>query len=513
MIRALAMLSYVYQSASALVLIVCLSHLLPAEVYITVSLVLASAQLAGVLAFEWIQLAGVRYLSSATGETAPRLRISLFLADLLGAAALSVAALALVVLLRLFPATLPGDFASGAALMLLGLGIAIAQGLTDLALSMVRVGGRLGRAAALMLLRASALLIFTVAGAWFEGSARGALAGHLAGHAVSLALLLASHTYLLRGASWRLHGADLARFSRYGMPAAAASVTHLTVPVAIRYLIVGWYAGDPAVAAAASLALDLLQRPFSVLVAAIHVVHYAEVVAAHDRAEPREARAATAHLLEFILCAGAIMLGGLIAFLPEAGHLLVKADWQADFVRVGLGVTVFFFFHTQIQTTLAIVPQLQERTARLIAVAAGQLATVAILVLAGVWLGASPRDALLLAAVGTALVCLCAAGPTLAYGAVPNGRVAGASAIGAALIGATALHTDAGLVWLGARVVLAAVIVAGIVWAGDFLQIRGERTDPGDTPPPVRTMASRPRHRGQGAASLSSSSRAERSQA
>ena len=71
MIRALAMLSYVYQSASALVLIVCLSHLLPAEVYITVSLVLASAQLGGVLAFEWIQLAGVRYLASATEETAP----------------------------------------------------------------------------------------------------------------------------------------------------------------------------------------------------------------------------------------------------------------------------------------------------------------------------------------------------------------------------------------------------------------------------------------------------------
>ena len=513
MIRALAMLSYVYQSATALVLIVCLSHLLPAEVYITVSLVLASAQLAGVLAFEWIQLAGVRYLASATQETAARLRVSLFLADLLGAAALTVAALALAVLLHLSPATLPGDLGSGGSLVLLGLGIAVAQGLTDLALSMVRVGGRLGRAAALMLLRASALLVGTVAGAWLEGSARGALAGHLAGHAASLVLLLATHAYLLRGASWRLRGADLARFSRYGMPAAAASVTHLTVPVAIRYLVVGWSAGDPGVAAAASLALDLLQRPFSVLVAAIHVVHYPEVVAAHDRAAPPAARAATAHLLAFILCASAIMLGGLIAFLPEAGHLLVKAGWQADFVRVGAGATVFFFLHTQIQTTLAVVPQLQEHTARLIAVAAGQLAAVAILVLAGVRLGASPRDALLLAAVGTALACLCAAGPTLAYGAVPKGRVVGASVLGAALIGATALHTDAGLVWLGARIALSAGIVAGVAWAGDFLQVRGERPGSGDTRPPVPAMASPPGRRGQPTARMSRSRRAERSQA
>ncbi len=330
-------------------------------------------------------------------------------------------------------------------------------------------------------------------------------------------LLLATHAYLLRGASWRLRGADLARFSRYGMPAAAASVTHLTVPVAIRYLVVSWYAGDPAVTAAASLALDLLQRPFSVLVAAIHVVHYPEVVAAHDRAAPGEARAATAHLLEFILCASAIMLGGLVAFLPEAAHLLVTAGWQADFVRVGVGATAFFFLHTQIQTTLAVVPQLQERTVRLIAVAAGQLAAVAILVLSGVRLGASPRDALLLAAAGTALVCLCAAGPTRAYGAVPKGFVAGASVLGAALIGATALHADAGLVWLGARIALSAAVVAGIAWAGDFLQMRGERSGVGKTRPSLRATAFPLRRRGQGAerdaARISRSRPAERSQA
>lgn len=136
---------------------------------------------------------------------------------------------------------------------------------------------------------------------------------------------------------------------------------------------------------------------------------------------------------------------------------------------------------------------------------------------AEVYIGASPRDALLLAAVGTALTCLCAAGPTLAYGAVPKGLVTGASVIGAALIGATALHTDAGLVWLVARIALSAAIVAGIAWAGDFLQMRGERPCTGETRPPVPSTASPPSRRGQGAegdvARISRRRRAERSQA
>ena len=245
------------------------------------------------------------------------------------------------------------------------------------------------------------------------------------------------------------------------------------------------------------------------------MVHYPEVVAAHDRAAPPEAKAATAHLLEFILCASAVMLGGLIAFLPEAARLLVKGDWQADFVRVGTAATLFYFLHTQIQTTLALVPQLQERTARLIAVAAGQLAAVAALVAAGIVLGASPRDALLLAALGTAAVSLCAAGPTLRYGALPDGRVTGASVLGAGLIAASALHVDAGPAWLGLRIVLSAAVVGAIAWAGDFLQIRRERA--GGSRPPRRSMAARMRRRGQGTgrdvARISSSRPAERSQA
>ncbi|MDP4021784.1 hypothetical protein Q8W71_04025 [Methylobacterium sp. NEAU 140] len=502
MTRAFAFASYVYQSAAAIVLIVCVSHLVAPATYTAFSLTLASAQFAGVLAFEWVQIAGTRYLSSATPATGPRLRVALLAAD--GGGALALAAAAGTLLLAA-PALAPDR-----TLVLLGLGIAAGQGLTDLALTMVRVDGRLGRAAALMVLRASALVTGTVAGAWLDGSARGALAGNLAGHAVGLAAALATAwgSGLFRGASPRLDRADLARFARFGVPAAAASVTHLTVPIAIRYLIVGLYAANPAVAAAASLALDLLQRPFSVLIAAIHIVSYPEVVAAHDRGGPDAARAAAARLLEFMLCATTIMLGGLVAFLPEAAALLVRPELRADFVGVGAAATAFYFLHVQIQTTLAIVPQLREATARLVGVAAAQLATVAGLVWAGVGLGAAPRDALLLACFATAAVALYAVRPTLAFGARPRGALVAAAVAGAGLIAATALPGAAGPLWLGLRIALSAGIVAGIAWAGDFLHLR--RPNP-PAPQPLRPR--RPRQPARGSARSASRLRAERSQA
>jgi hypothetical protein len=477
MTRALALASFAYQSAAAIVLIVCVSHLVRPEVYTTVSLALASAQLASVLTFEWVQLAGIRYLSSASVVDAPRLRVGLFLADVMGAGVLAVATLAALVATRFAPVALPSEL--GADGLVLMLGIAVWQGLTDLVLTMVRVDGRLARASWLMIMRASLLLAGTVAGAWIDGSARGVLCGNCAGQAASLAVVLATHPDLRRGASWRARRSDLARFCRFGMLAAGASATHMTVPVTIRYLIVGWTAGDPAVTAAASLALDLLQRPFSVLVAAIHTMSYPEVVAAHDRGVPDLARAATARQLEFIACATAVMLGGLIAFLPEAASLVIKADLRPDFVRVGAAATAYYFFHTQLQAALAIVPQVQERTPWLIGVATAHLVVVGCLVLAGVALGASPRDTLLLAAFGTALVAIPAAGPTVSFGAVPQARLVLTGMACAALLSLTALHHDAGPLWLGARIVLSAAIVGGLAWAGDFLQLRNRRMGPG----------------------------------
>lgn len=90
MTRLLAMAGYVYQSAAAIILIFAISHLLPAADYTSFSLALASSQLLCVLMFEWLQLAGLRFLAAAGENEAARLRWSLFAAGLSSAGALVV---------------------------------------------------------------------------------------------------------------------------------------------------------------------------------------------------------------------------------------------------------------------------------------------------------------------------------------------------------------------------------------------------------------------------------------
>ena len=84
---------------------------------------------------------------------------------------------------------------------------------------------------------------------------------------------------------------DWAEFSRYGMLAAAASVIHLSVPVALRFIVVGGLgAAAPTATAGFSMAIDLLQRPFAVLVAAIHAMNYPEVVVEFEHGSDEDGR-------------------------------------------------------------------------------------------------------------------------------------------------------------------------------------------------------------------------------
>src|ERR1700754_4256788 len=121
MIRFLALGSYIYQSATAIVLIFAISHLLPAADYTNFSLALASSQLLCVLMFEWLQLAGLRFLAAARGTEAARLRWSLFAAGLTSAGALVLVGSC---------ASLASALPTG--IIALGLGISVLQGLTDL---------------------------------------------------------------------------------------------------------------------------------------------------------------------------------------------------------------------------------------------------------------------------------------------------------------------------------------------------------------------------------------------
>jgi hypothetical protein len=172
-------------------------------------------------------------------------------------------------------ASLTGTLPIG--IVALGLTISILQGFADLYFLFVRLSDRLGIASCLLALRATALLAGAAAGAAIAGTAEAALLGVASGHTLGLlAGLLAYRTPLERLPLQTMLG-TWNNFCRYGMLAAGASVIHLSVPVLLRAIVIGRL-GATGAGAGFSIALDLLQRPFWVLNAAIHTVSYPEVV-------------------------------------------------------------------------------------------------------------------------------------------------------------------------------------------------------------------------------------------
>ncbi|MCG2631530.1 hypothetical protein L6654_33370 [Bradyrhizobium sp. WYCCWR 13023] len=464
MTRLFALVGVVYQSAAAIILIFLLGRVLSPLAYAKFSLTLASSQLLSVLMFEWLQLAGVRFLAAAGEEDAARLRSSLFGAALASAIVLLVIgglAAAVVTLIS-------------ASVGLVGLALAVAQGATDLHFMVVRVSHRLGAAAFLLILRATLMVGGASAGAWLYGTANAALVGMLAAQIASLFAGQLLHPHVLRSVARSALLEDWSGFARYGMLAAGASVLHLSVPVSIRFVVVS-VLGDaaPAVTAGFSMAIDLLQRPFAVLVAAIHTVNYPEVVHQFERGSANEARAAVAHLLDFIMCATLVMLGGLIGFLPDAGHLFVPSSILASFLQTSAAAACFYFMHCHLQSTLAIVPHLTKSAMRLVVVALCQVVLVLAVAVPTQAMTAAPTYVLVSAILATGVVIVLASGPMLRFGAAPRWGLVAASVAAGTFIATFSAISLPSVVWLMLKIAIAAAIVALLAWKGRFLEASG----------------------------------------
>lgn len=459
MTRLFAFAGYVYQSAAAIILIFAISHLLPAADYTNFSLALASSQLLCVLMFEWLQLAGLRFLAAARENEAARLRWSLFAAGLTSAAALILVGGC---------ASLASALPTG--IIALGLGISVLQGLTDLYFLSVRLSDRLGVSSALLALRATALLTGAVAGGVMSGTAEAALSGIAAGHALGLLAGLITYRTPLERVSAASMLADWKAFARYGMLAAGASVIHLSVPVLLRVIVLGRL-GATGAGAGFSIALDLLQRPFWVLNAAIHTVSYPEVVNDFENGTTAKSVQSARRMFEFMICTTLVLLGGLIGFIPDAARLLVPQESLAGFLETAPTVAAFYFLHTHLQATIAVVPHLEKLATRLVVVAAGQLAIVVALSLVAVSAGLSPRGAVGCAAAATLATILVALGPTLRFAAFPRGSLVVQALVAAILIGSLGAMPTEPTAWLAGKIVIAAIATATIGWRGDFLML------------------------------------------
>lgn len=459
MTRLFAIAGYVYQSAAAIVLIFAISHLLPAADYTNFSLAMASSQWLCVLMFEWLQLAGLRFLAAAKESDAARLRWSIFAAGLLSAIALVVVGSC-------------ASFISGLApdIVALGLSVAVLQGLTDLYFLSVRLSDRLGTASSLLALRATALLGGAVAGAMMSGTAGATLLGIASGHLLGFIAGLIVYRTPVERVSLSKTLADWRDFSRYGMLAAGASVIHLSVPVLLRIIVIGRL-GATGAGAGFSIALDLLQRPFWVLNAAIHTVSYPEVVKDFEHGSVATSVRSARRMFEFMICTTLVLLGGLVGFIPDAARILVPRESVSGFLETAPAVAAFYFLHTHLQATIAVVPHLEKLATRLVAVAAGQLAIVVAFSLIAVSAGLPPRGAVACASVATLATILVALGPTLRFEAFPRWHLVIQALAAAILIGSLGSMPTEPATWLAGKIAVAAIATAAVGWRGDFLML------------------------------------------
>ncbi|SEF85287.1 hypothetical protein [Bosea lathyri] len=338
MIKIAAMGAYFYQAGLAFGLLILVSHLLLPADYAAYSLFISMTQFGAIACFEWIRFACSRFYpgQSADSEAVERGTMRVEFAICSGLCLL--AALACI-----------GLGVSPVVALVGGL-VAIAQGGSELHLTMLRFRQEFHVFSWLQGSRATAVAGGTLAGAvighGFVWTASGSLAGYLIYICVALAV---PRGPAVPAATWER--AVVRKHLVYGGVSASASVAGMLAPLGLKAILTTLLGAQGA--AGAMLALDLLQRPFVLIVSALQAIRYPDVVSLFDRGGSgpelrRELGQYYALLASFSLMTAA----GIIALLRPVAALVIAADLQAAFLRTAPFLVAISLLRALIQTLL-----------------------------------------------------------------------------------------------------------------------------------------------------------------
>ncbi|MGE6782657.1 hypothetical protein ACQKGL_09060 [Ensifer adhaerens] len=356
MAKIIALGAYFYQAVIAFGLLIVVAHWLAPVDYGSYSLFISICQFAAIAAFEWVRFACTRFYPGpdATSEAAERRAI---LVEALACAVLCLIAAGLSLLFGVPP-----------VVALVGGLVSIAQGGSDLHLTMLRFRQDFRAFSVLQGSRATVLAAGTLAGALVSPSFLSTVAGLLGGYAAYglLALLLSRRAESRPAAA--LDSTRVRKHLVYGSVSAGAATAAMFAPLALKAIFTT--ALGTAGAAGALLALDLLQRPFVLIVSALQAIQYPEIVAAHDRSEdrtslPRQLGHYYALLTSFAL----MMAAGIFAVLLPAAWLVVSPDLQQGFLATAPAIIVLSLVRTLTQIMLPTPLHLRQRLALILLLA------------------------------------------------------------------------------------------------------------------------------------------------
>ncbi len=441
MAKIAALGAYIYQAVLALGLLLVVAHRLPAAEFTAYSLFISVVQFGAIACFEWIRFACSRFYPGpdAQSEATERGTIT---SEFLACCGLCVVG-ALIAWFCGVPAPVAG----------LGAVAAIVQGGSEIHLTMLRFRHAFRLFSWMQALRASLMAIGTLAGAWAEADFAHVLGGVMAGYLAYLVLaILVSRGGFGEPGRWSLEA--MRRHLAYGGISAGASVAAMLAPLGLKAIFTATLGGQAA--AAPLLALDLLQRPFVLIVSAIYAIRYPSLVQLFDRdGGSGEFRRELGRYYALLAGFSAMGAAAVLSLLAVATTLLIAPELRESFLRVAPLITFTALIRAIVQTLLPTAAHLQRRLAAIAGLAvfdsalmcAGALAATA-------WFGGTDFTISAGAAVG-ALVAL--AGGLLLLRLLPfeMPRLPLASAL-LAIVAAWAIST-----WLGGNAVLAAAVGLG----------------------------------------------------
>jgi O-antigen/teichoic acid export membrane protein len=325
MAKIFALGAYFYQAILAFGLLIVVARLLQPSDYAGYSVFLAATQFGAIASFEWIRFACTRFYPGLSAETEAVQRKTILLEFVLCAALCFAGGLLTIA------------FGAPVELAVLGGVIAVFQGGSDLHLTVVRFGKRFRAFSWLQGLRATLLAIGTILGTIIGHGVLAAIIGLLAGYLAytAMAIYLDRKAYA-KGGQW---SPTVAREHLvYGSVSAGVSVLALLSPLGLKLILTSTLGA--AGSAGVLLALDLLQRPFTLIVSAMQAIQYPDVVEAFDRNDPALPR----HLGQFyalLITLSLVAAAGVFVILRPVAVLAVGPELQAQFLATAPLVAIF----------------------------------------------------------------------------------------------------------------------------------------------------------------------------
>lgn len=348
-----ALAAYAYQALLALGLLLLVSRFLPAQDFTYYSLFVTISQFGSIVAFEWLRFSCSRFYPGAD-ETAQRSVILYSFA-------------VCAVLCLLVGAGIAVSGAAPAWIVLCATLVAVFQGGAELHLTMLRFRQDFRLFSILQVARASILAAGTVAGAVLDPTLAGAVAGALAGYVAYVVVARLAGGAFVNGLKRPQRGL-LMKHLTYGGVSSGASVAGILALLGLKALLTA-VVGSQA-AAGALLALDLLQRPFILVVSALHAVRYPDLVADYDR-EPGSPtfRLRLGDYYGLLVGCSLVTAAAILCLLAPAAPWLVKAELRTSFLLAAPIVTILALLRAWIQALLPTPAHLMQRLRPIIGLA------------------------------------------------------------------------------------------------------------------------------------------------